>query len=80
MSFRVGYEREQMLDCKECKYCTFEGSNGRPGRYYCKHAKNPNADKRISAYTIICRTERRSEEFTIQRTPKWCPNKIEEKK
>ena len=62
-----------MIKCENCKHCLFEGGNGRPGRYYCKHPSNPSAVARTAACKVICKTERRETVFTIKRTPKWCP-------
>ena len=66
------------LKCQNCDQCEFEQSKGRPGRYFCRHRNNPNSVKGTSAYTRICKTERYSTDFTIKRTPKWCPKEQEQ--
>ena len=58
------------LNCRICDHCSFMEGNGNPNRYYCDLAKTE-----CSPFRMICRTERHSEEFTIKRTPKWCPLK-----
>ena len=62
-----------MIDCQNCKYCEFQQAKGRPGKYFCLHPQNPSNVKRTAAFMVICKTERRSAEFTIKNTPKWCP-------
>ena len=63
------------LKCRTCKYCVGGGNGSSPGRFWCKH---PVAAKSVNAGgKPICRTPRRSDEFTIKRTPKWCPLKGE---
>ena len=61
------------LKCKTCEHCSFVELNGNPNRYYCNLARTECTPNRM-----ICRTERRSEEFTIKRTPRWCPLKESE--
>ncbi|MBE5757582.1 MAG: hypothetical protein E7345_01445 [Clostridiales bacterium] len=66
-----------MIKCKDCEHCVFnESKNGR-SIYFCRHAKSPSVLARTAGQTEICRTERRSTEFTIKKTPKWCPLNIE---
>jgi len=62
-----------MLNCKTCIFCGFNGGKGRPGKYFCLHPQNPSSVARTAAFKFICKTERRSTEFTIKNTPKWCP-------
>ena len=62
-----------MIDCKNCKHCKFEQGKGRPGKYFCMHPQNPSVIEHSASYKVICSTERRSTEFTIKKTPKWCP-------
>ncbi|MCM1277110.1 MAG: hypothetical protein NC299_17410 [Lachnospiraceae bacterium] len=63
------------LKCKTCGYCRGGGSGSARGRYYCGH---PDAAKEACASAKpICYTPRWSNEFTIKRTPKWCPLKFE---
>lgn len=62
-----------MIKCKECKYCEFSEGNGDPNRYYCTHKDSPSRIKGTAGATLICKTERRAKEFTIKKTPKWCP-------
>ena len=61
---------ENEIECKNCSHCEFMKGNGRPNRYYCNEARGE-----CSPAKLICKTERHSEEFTIKRTPKWCPLK-----
>ena len=68
------------IKCKNCKYCEFENGNGSPNRYYCVHRLSKSVLDGTRGNTIICKTERRSEEFTIKRTPRWCPLKEMENK
>lgn len=56
------------IKCKSCEHCSFCKLNGSPNRYYCDAASTNCTPNRL-----ICRTERRSEKFTIKRAPKWCP-------
>lgn len=59
------------LKCKSCKYCVGGKISSAPGRWWCEH---PIAAKSVNcAARVICKTPRRSDEFTIKRTPKWCP-------
>lgn len=64
------------LRCKSCKECSFEEYPNGVNRYYCSH---PKADK-IQPHRLICKTERRSKEFSRKNTPRWCPQKIEKNK
>lgn len=57
------------LKCKCCKYCVGGGEGSSRGKYYCEH---PIAAA-CAAAKLICYVPRRSEEFTIKKTPKWCP-------
>ena len=61
------------MKCKECKYCEFIDRNGRPNIYFCDHPCNPSSLAGTSSCKKICTTERRSDEFKIKKTPKWCP-------
>lgn len=58
------------IKCKTCSHCEFLEINGRPNRYYCGAVKDGCMPDKL-----ICKTERHSKEFTIKRTPKWCPFK-----
>jgi len=58
------------LKCKTCDACSFEEFNGRPNRYYCEEARTIDRPCRL-----ICKTKRHSRDFTVKRTPKWCPRK-----
>lgn len=50
------------MTCKECKYSKFQRYNGSPNRYYCLHsAMTVGVGSRM-----ICRTERHSEEITME--------------
>lgn len=57
-----------MVNCKECEHCSFYKGNGSPNRYYCEITRDECTPRKL-----ICKTERHREEFTIKRTPKWCP-------
>lgn len=61
------------FNCVNCEHCSFVDCNGSPNRYYCDHRENPNAVRGSSSCTLICKTERHSKEFSIKRTPRWCP-------
>ncbi|MHC1722487.1 MAG: hypothetical protein AB9836_04680 [Aminipila sp.] len=61
---------EKELECKICEHMNFEDGHGNPNRYYCNAAST-----QCTPFKLICKTERHSTEFTIKRTPKWCPLK-----
>lgn len=64
-----------MINCENCKQCVFSDGHGSPNRYYCSHKENPDRISGIGGFTLICKTERHSKEFTIKKTPRWCPMK-----
>ena len=65
-----GGGRVTEIKCKACSNCSFCEGNGSPNRYYCEVATTECSPRRL-----ICKTERHSREFTIKRTPRWCPAK-----
>ena len=66
------------LKCKTCKFCVVGGVGSSRGRYYCEHPVA--AESACASAKLICYVPRRSEDFTIKRTPKWCPLKDEVQK
>lgn len=66
------------LKCKRCKYCVGGSAGSSRGRYYCEHPIA--AASACAAAKLICYVPRHSEEFTIKKTPKWCPMKDEVQK
>ncbi len=68
-----------MIKCENCKFCEYFGSKGRPGKCFCLHKESPSCKAGTAGYTKICSTERNSKDFTIKRTPKWCPSDKTEK-
>lgn len=61
--------------CKTCDQCSFNKGNGNPNRYYCLGVRD-----NCTPHKLICKTERHSEEYTIKRTPRWCPMKNKQSK
>ena len=66
-------KNQPILKCKTCRYCKGGGSGGARGKYYCKHPVA--AEEACASAKLICYVPRWSNEFTIKKTPKWCPLK-----
>ena len=71
-------KNQPILECKTCRYCVVGGVGSSRGRYYCEHPVA--AESACASAKLICYVPRRSEDFTIKRTPKWCPLKDEVQK
>ncbi len=68
-------KNQPILKCKTCRYCVGGGHGSARGRYYCEHPVA--AEMACASSKPICYVPRRSNEFTIKKTPKWCPLKDE---